>query len=91
MYIVLNFAGDDKDYAPGPYHVSILAGQLEGLFTITVHNDDVKEKNEYFTVNIDQSSLPCHVTVDNPSEAMVTIKDDDCKYICVVQSMIKGS
>ena len=80
MYNVLNFAGDDKDYVSGPYHVSILAGQLEGLFTITVYNDDVKEENEYFTINIDQSALPCHVTVDNPSEAMVTIKDDDCKY-----------
>ena len=80
MYNVLNFAGDDKDYAPGPYLVSIPAGHLEGLFTIIVHNDDVKEEDEYFTVNIDQSSLPCHVSLDNPSETMVTIKDDDCKY-----------
>ena len=55
------------------------------FFSIAIHNDNIKENYEYFTVNIDQSSLPSYIIVDNSSEAVVDIEDDDdCKCVCVI-------
>ena len=55
------------------------------FFSIAVHNDNIKENYEYFTVNIDQSSLPSYIIVDKSSEAVVDIEDDDdCKCVCVI-------
>ena len=82
-------AGDGKDYATGPYDVSIPAGQLEVFFSIAIHDDNIKENHERFTVNIDQSSLPSYIIVDNPSEAVVDIKnDDDCKCVYVICNVV---
>ena len=86
--ITLTFtAGDGKDYTSGPYDVNIPAGQLEVFFSIAIHDDNIKENYENFTVNIDQSSLPSYIIVDNSSEAVVDIADDDCECVSVICSM----
>ena len=85
--ITLTFTGGGIDYTSGPCNVSIPAGQLEKVFTIAIHDDYQKEDHEYFTVTIDQSSLPCHIIVVNPSEAVVDIKDDDCECVSVICNM----
>ena len=91
--ITLTFTGGGKDYTSGPYSVSIPAGQLENFFSISIHDDYQKEDHENFTVNIDQSSLPCRITVVNPSEAVVNIEDDrECvSVICNMEGLGRDS
>ena len=89
--MIINFtAGDGKDYASGPYNVHIPARQLEGFFSIAIHDDNIKEYYEYFTVNIDQLSLPGYIIVDNASEAVVNIEDDDCECVSVICNIRRG-
>ena len=42
--------------------------------------DDILEGNSNFTLNIDSSSLPRGVTVGDPGQATVVIKDRDGKF-----------
>ena len=56
-----------------------MAGQTRMLFNISLTNDYHYEGNEYFMLTIDSSSLLSHVTTINPSQATVTIVDNDCK------------
>ena len=46
------------------------------------------ERNETFTLFINEQSLPIHVNVGNPNEAMVTILDDDGKNIIKIKAII---
>ena len=48
---------------------------------VIIMSDRVLENNEIFQLSINSSSLPNHVTVDNPSEITVTIVDNDCKFL----------
>ena len=48
-------------------------------FAVVVTNDNVLEGDEKFNLLIDPSSLPTSVTVSNPTQATVTIYDDDGK------------
>ena len=48
--------------------------------SIQINNDNIFEGNENFTISID-SSLPRNITTGRPSEAIVTIIDDDRELI----------
>ena len=67
------------DYGSGPYTVTFPAGMTSVPFNVSINNDDIFEGNEDFTLTIDPSSLPGDVNVGNPSQATVTIVDDDRK------------
>ena len=67
------------DYTSGPYTVIFPAGQTTATVSIPVNDDDILEINEDFMVTIDASSIPGSVRLGTPSEAIVTIVDDDCK------------
>ena len=54
-------------------------------FDIAIINDNIVEGNENFTLVINSSSLPA----GNISEAMVTIVDDECKYLYCYLKMNK--
>ena len=45
-------------------------------------DDDLVELDETFDILIDPSSLPEDVSLGDPCEATVTIKDDDCEWSC---------
>ena len=49
--------------------------------SIQINNDSIFEANENFTISIDLSLLPRNVTIERPSEAIVTIIDDDHELI----------
>ena len=51
------------------------------LFNVSITDDNVLEVDENFSLTIDPSSLPSNVTIDNPSQATVTVLDNDGKYI----------
>ena len=80
--------GGEIDYESGPYLVSIPAGQKNTLISVPITDDDILERNETFTLFINKQSLPDHVIVDNPNEAMVTILDDDGKNIIKIEAII---
>ena len=57
------------------------AGVTNAPLNILINDDNILEDDENFTVTINSSSLPSGVTVGDPGEATVTIKDNDGKYI----------
>ena len=51
-------------------------------FDIPITDDVIQEGNENFMLTIDPS-LPTYVSVGDPSEATVTIVDNDGKKLCI--------
>ena len=69
------------DYDSGPYTVTFSAGETRALFNISINNDNIFEMNENFALTINGSSLPTGVTVSTPNETIVTIVDNEGKYL----------
>ena len=67
------------DYTSGPYTVTIPAGQTTATFNVPINDDNILEIDENFMLTIDASSLPGSIRLSTPSEATVTIVDDDRK------------
>ena len=68
-----------SDYVAGPYTVKFNAEVTEVSFNVSIHDDNILEKTETFSLAINHSSLPNNVTVGDPGQATVTIVDDDGK------------
>ena len=83
LIIMLLLIGVNDDYNSGPYNVTFLAGVTRVSFSVSITDDYVLEDNENFLLSIDFSVLPNNVTVDNISQATVTILDNDgeCVYM----------
>ena len=77
------------DYTPGPYIVTIPAGDTIVSFDISITDDGVVEDDEIFRLDIAPESLPYLVSRGNPAVAMVTIVSDDGKSFAVVKIRIK--
>ena len=69
-----NIVGRNMNFSPGPYVIKILSGQISGNFDILVMDDNIRSS---FNLTIHSSSLPSYVTVGDPSQATIIIKDDD--------------
>ena len=78
VYSCHNFI-DNNDYDAGPYTITILAGENDVTFSVSITDDNIREQSETFNLIIDESSLPSGVTSSYSSRATVTIMDDDCK------------
>ena len=78
---MLLLIGRNDDYNSGPYNVTFLAGVTRVPFSVSITDDNVLEDNENFLLSIDFSVLPNNVTVDNISQATVTILDNDGKCV----------
>ncbi len=72
-------ASENSDFVPGPFTVTIDAGKTEATLRIEILDDnfDVNDDDETFNVLINPGSLPDGVTAGTPSQATVTIRDDD--------------
>ena len=71
--------GGGIDYGSGPYNVTFLAGETRTVVKVPLNNDYDFEGNENFMLTIKSSSLHSRVTPVDPSQAIVTIWDNDCK------------
>ena len=69
---------DVEDYSGDLTAVTVSAGEIAQLFTITIIDDDFMECDETFTVTI-LSVTTCAVTISNNSRTEVIIVDDDGK------------
>ena len=61
--------------------VTILAGKLRVPFDIPLNIDRIVEGNRNFMFTIDSSNLPKGVTIGDPGQARVVIKDNDGKLM----------
>ena len=80
----VKYLGGDEDYVSGPYFVKITAGLTHFPFNVSIIDDDKWEQNETFYLIIDESSLPCNVTVDDQHTSAVTILDDDGREMIII-------
>ena len=55
----------------------IPAEMTNALFNVPITDDDILEANENFMLTINPSSLPNGVTVGDPGQATVRIRNDD--------------
>ena len=70
-----------KDYIPGPYNATFLAGSTRSSFTIEIINDNVFESTEEFVLTLNQDPLPFNIIVVT-DQATVMIMDDDGSELC---------
>ena len=63
----------DVDYSSGPYHVIFPAGSTNSTLSILIHDDNVLEDDEYFSVEIILISND-HI-LGTPNVATITIID----------------
>ncbi|XP_065918913.1 sodium/calcium exchanger Calx-like [Dysidea avara] len=80
-------ATGDVDYTSGPYIVTFPAGMITASFNIPILDDNVLENDEQFQLSIIFNSLPDRVTISDPSQTTVTIRDDDDITVTFKQSM----
>lgn len=74
------YVGGGTDYDSGPYNATFTAGETIASFFVTIIDDGIREDDEDFTLIINSSLIPINV----PDQAIVTIIDDDGKYIIVI-------
>ena len=77
----MEYVGGGVDYNSGPYTVQFDVGVTRSLFHVSINDDDILESDETFNLNINPSSLPNRVTIDEHNQTAVTILDNDGKYI----------
>ena len=85
MVTMYNLTGG-KDYSPGPYDITFTDGRNSVTLYNPVIDDLLVEKIEIFSLFINASSLPVGVVIGNISYARMTIYDDDCEYITIIQN-----
>ena len=69
------------DYEPGPFIVTIPAGETSASFNIPIVDDDLIEEIESFNVTIDLSSLSERLLLLSNCTLIVTIINDDGKLL----------
>ena len=79
-----NVTGGGVDYDSGSYIVRFPAGVTSVPFGVPINNDNILESNEQFQLHIVPNSLPDRVIVSNPSQAIVSITDNDGKSSILV-------
>lgn len=79
-YILLT---GNVDYASGPYSVTFPAGTSNTSFSVFITDDNVTENAEAFLLNLNPISLSNTLVFGDRGGAVVTIKDDDCKFIII--------
>ena len=67
--------GDFED--PGTVRVYIPAGETRAEFSVTLYDDDVREEDETFKLQLGSSDVATARTIGATSTALATIADDD--------------
>ena len=72
------------DYDPGPYNLTIPAGDTSLLFTIPLSIDGILESDEEFEMIIDGASLEVLISTE---PARVVIVDNGSEYLHIICSI----
>ena len=60
-------------------------------FNVPIIDDNVLESDEHIFLRIDSSSLPSRFIVTDPSQATLTIVNDDCKLLPSYELQIQAN
>ena len=74
---ILYFVTGDDDFEPGPFNITIPAGEISVPFNISINDDSIFEGNESFKLIIHSQSLPHRLSLEPDCIALITIVDDD--------------
>lgn len=73
-----------RDYNPGPYSITIPAGETTVSFNISILNEgSFTEANETFELYISKGSLSSNFLIGSVNRTTVTIVGNGCKYTCI--------
>ena len=73
----------------GSQTVTVMEGETQATFTVATRNDDVDETDSVVTVEVAaDSDTPAMYQVGSPSEATVTVTDDDEREVTVSGSPV---
>ena len=75
----------DYDY-PGPYNVTVPAGDTRVVFTISITSDSENEGTERFNVIISSANLHPNVSIGSVDTTTVSIVDDSGKQKCSIST-----
>ena len=70
-----------EDYQAGPLTLTLPAKQLTVCVNVSIIDDFVVERNETFNVILDYDGGQTGVSLSLPQRAIVTIFNDDGKYV----------
>ena len=77
MHLIYFIATENEDYDPGPYNVTVFAGERRVLINISIINDSVNEGMENFSFAISSANLHPNISIGNTtSTAIVSIVDE---------------
>ena len=65
------------------HNVTFTTGATCAVFNIPIHDDMLSENDEMFNVAIMERSLPYGIELGGYHRAVVTIVDNDSKYLCI--------
>ena len=86
MYIFDNCTGN-TDYDSGPYSVTFPTGATNVSFSVPIVDDRITENTEAFLLYINPVSLSNNFVFGDHGGVVVTIVDDDCKFVLIVSSV----
>ena len=72
----ISIAIENDDYDPGPYNITVVAGEIRTVFNISIISDDANEGTENFSVAISSINLHLNISAGSISTATVSIVDD---------------
>ena len=70
-------ASENSDFIPGPFMLTISAGQTEKVLSIRLLEDMFDERPETVNVLLSNIGLPAGVVLGSPSQVAITILDND--------------
>ena len=75
----MHVAMEGSDFIFVPNNIFFPAGVTRVTFNVTIIEDDILERDEFFSLSVDPLTLPDRVTVDNFTDTTITIMNDDSK------------
>ena len=70
-----------EDYEPGPFNITIPAGNISTSFNVSIMNDNIFETDESFNVLINSSYFPSGVLLQSDCILRVTIVNDESELL----------
>ena len=72
----IHLAIENDDYDPGPYNVTVVAGDTRATFNISIFNDSFNEGTENFNVIVSPTNMHPNVSIGNVNTSVISIVDD---------------
>ena len=75
----MHVAMEGSDFIFVPHNIFFPAGVTRVTFNVTIIEDNILERDEFFSLSVDPLTLPDRVTAGNFNDTTITIMNDDSK------------